>query len=57
MNKADLDELSRLFEKVVDDKADVTEQKQLELLYQVFITEGREGHNNVVPFSAGKKVG
>jgi hypothetical protein len=57
VNKADLNKLNRLFEKMVDNVASVSEQKQLELLYQIFITEGREGYNNVIPFTAEKKVG
>jgi len=57
MDKADLSRLNLLFNKVVDDVASVSEQKQLELLYQLFISEGREGYNNVIPLKAETKAG
>lgn len=57
MNKADLSRLNLLFNKAVDDVASVSEHKQLELLYQLFMSEGREGYNNVIPLNAEKQVG
>lgn len=60
MNKADLGRLNLLFDKMVDDVASVSEKKQLELLYQLFMSEGREGregYNNVILLNAEKKAG
>jgi hypothetical protein len=53
---AEMRQLSLLFEKMVANKASVDEQQKLELLYQVFIDEGREGVSNVKPFNSRKET-
>jgi uncharacterized protein YnzC (UPF0291/DUF896 family) len=42
MDQNKLTRLNVLFEKVVSDKANVNEQRELKALYQEYINEGRE---------------
>lgn len=56
MKETEMRQLSLLFEKMVANKASIDEQQKLELLYQVFIDEGREGVSNVKPFNSRKET-
>lgn len=42
MNQVEMSRLNSLFEKMVSDRANMKEQRELSQLYQEFINDGRE---------------
>ena len=56
MKQVDMSRLNALFEKMVANRANIKEQRELSQLYTDFINEGRDGLNSVVPFTMEKRV-
>ncbi|WP_179078309.1 hypothetical protein [Colwellia sp. UCD-KL20] len=57
MKKLEMTRLNLLFEKMVSNKTNIKEQKELTKLYQTYIDEGREVLNNVTPIHTQKQAG
>jgi len=47
MEQKQLTRLSQLFEKAVADKANIIEKRELNVLYQEYINEGRENSHQI----------
>lgn len=56
MKKSDIQKLNYLFEKMVSENASVNEQRELTILFNNFISEGRTGINNVVNINAERRA-
>lgn len=57
MKPVEMSRLNTLFEKMVANRANIKEQRELSQLYSEFINEDRNGMANVTPFLMEKRVG
>lgn len=57
MKPVDMLRLNALFEKMVANRANIKEQRELSQLYSDFINEDRNGMANVILFLMEKRVG
>lgn len=57
MKKLEMTRLNLLFEKMVSNKTNIKEQRELTKLYQTYIDEDREVLNNVTPIHTQKHAG
>jgi len=56
MNAIEMSRLNSLFEKMVSDRANMKEQRELTQLYQEFINDGREMTSNLKNIKPGKRA-
>jgi|GEM_PF-922585 len=56
MEQVDISRLNELFEKMVANRINIREQRELSQLYDEFVNEGREDVPSVVPFSVARRA-